>query len=111
MPAQRPDALPSVDTARIFIVDTYTATGGNWHMRVQVQKWGNSLALRIPRSVAEDVGVRAGTVLDVVVSRGRVVATPVPPTVTKLKDLLRRVTRRNIHREIDWGVPVGRESW
>ena len=80
-------------------------------MRVHVQKWGNSLALRIPKAVAQDIGVHAGTAVDVVVSRGRLVATPVVPAIASLKDLLRRVTKRNVHSEIDSGAPEGRERW
>lgn len=80
-------------------------------MRVQVRKWGNSLALRIPKAIAEDAGVRVGTVLDVAVSRGRVVATPVAPAAVKLQELLRRVTRRNIHGEVETGPPTGHEVW
>ncbi len=80
-------------------------------MRVQVQKWGNSLALRIPKPFAEDVGVGEGTVVDVSVSKGRLIATPVTPPRVRLRDLLRRVTKRNVHRETETGPSVGREMW
>lgn len=80
-------------------------------MRVQVQKWGNSLALRIPKSVAQDAGVQAGTILDVGVTRGKLVAVPVAPAAAPLGSLLRRVTSRNLHGEIETGEREGRESW
>lgn len=80
-------------------------------MRVQVQKWGNSLALRIPKPFAEDVGVAEGTVVDVSVSKGRLIAAPVTPRRVRLEDLLRRVTKRNLHGETETGSPVGREAW
>jgi antitoxin MazE len=80
-------------------------------MRVYVRKWGNSLALRIPKAVAQDVGVRAGSVLDVAVSRGKIVAAPAVPERVRLKDLLRRVTKKNLHAELESGPPVGREAW
>lgn len=80
-------------------------------MRVQVRKWGNSLALRIPKPFAEDVGVGEGTVVDVSVSKGRLVAAPVTPRRVRLNDLLRRVTKRNLHGETGTGHPVGREAW
>ncbi len=67
-------------------------------MRVQIQKWGNSLALRIPKPFAEDVGVGAGTVVDVSVSKGKLVAAPVASRRVRLDDLLRHVTRPNL----DW---------
>jgi antitoxin MazE len=80
-------------------------------MRVQVQKWGNSLALRIPKPFAEDVGVSEGTVVDVSVSKGRLIASPMTPRRIRLDDLLRRVTKRNLHGETDTGRPIGREAW
>jgi virulence-associated protein VagC len=46
-------------------------------MHVRVQKWGNSLAVRIPKPLAEDAEVKEGTVLNLAVSKGKVVATPV----------------------------------
>jgi antitoxin MazE len=46
-------------------------------MRVSVQKWGNSLALQIPKPFAEDVGVSEGTLVDVSISKGRLIASPV----------------------------------
>jgi antitoxin MazE len=80
-------------------------------MRVQVRKWGNSLALRIPKPFAEDAGVSEGTVVDVSLSEGRLVAAPVARRQVRLKDLLRRITKRNMHAETDTGPSVGREAW
>jgi len=80
-------------------------------VRVRVQKWGNSLALRIPKPFAVDAGVEQGTVVDVSVSEGRLIAAPVRVQRTRLKDLLDRVTKANLHDEVDTGVPAGREAW
>ena len=80
-------------------------------MRVQVQKWGNSLALRIPKPFAEDMGVREGTAVQLAVSEGRLVAAPIRPRKTRLKDLLARVTKANLHAAVDTGMPMGREVW
>ena len=80
-------------------------------MRVQVQKWGNSLALRIPRPFAEDAAVREGSVVDLSVSKGKLIAVPLNQERSSLKQLLARVTRANLHREIRSGRAVGRESW
>jgi antitoxin MazE len=80
-------------------------------MRVQVQKWGNSLALRIPKPFADEVAVREGGVLDLSVARGRLVATPVAKNRPTLRQMLRRVTRSNLHRDTDFGRAAGREVW
>jgi antitoxin MazE len=79
-------------------------------MRVRVQKWGNSLALRIPKPFAGDADVSEGTELDLVVSKGRLVATPVRGRRPSLRQLLSRVTPNNLHGEVNSGPPVGRET-
>jgi antitoxin MazE len=78
-------------------------------MHVRVQKWGNSLAVRIPKPLAEDADVKEGTVLNLAVSEGKVIATPVERKKTSLKQLLAKVTRKNLHAEVDFGPSVGRE--
>ncbi|OFW01938.1 MAG: multidrug transporter MatE [Acidobacteria bacterium RIFCSPLOWO2_12_FULL_59_11] len=80
-------------------------------MRVQIRKWGNSLALRIPKPFAQDAGVREGTMVRLSVSEGRLVAAPVRARKTRLKDLLAKVTKANLHDEVGTGPPVGREVW
>ena len=80
-------------------------------MHVRVQKWGNSLAVRIPKPLAEDAAVKEGTVLNLAVSEGKVVATPVAKKKPSLKQMLAQVTRKNIHVEVETGRPVGREIW
>ena len=80
-------------------------------MHVRVQKWGNSLAVRIPKPLAEDAEVKEGTVLNLAVSEGTVVATPVQQRKWSLKQLLARVSKKNLHAEVDFGPSVGREIW
>ena len=80
-------------------------------MRVRVQKWGNSLAVRIPKPLAEDAEVKEGTVLNLAVSGGKVVATPVQKRKLSLRQLLAEVNRKNLHGEVDSGRSVGREVW
>ena len=80
-------------------------------MHVRVQKWGNSLAVRIPKPLAEDAQVKEGTVLNLAVSEGMVVATPVEQRKWSLKQLLAQVSKRNLHSEVKFGPSVGREIW
>lgn len=77
---------------------------------VRVQKWGNSLAVRIPKRFAKDAEVTEGTVLNLAVSEGKVVATPVERKLS-LRELLSRVNKKNLHGETDFGRAVGREIW
>ncbi len=80
-------------------------------MRASVRKWGNSLALRIPKSVAEDSLIKQGSVVELTVVRGRLVVSPLSAPRYSLKELLAGVTKSNRHPETDTGSPVGRESW
>ena len=80
-------------------------------MKVKVQKWGNSLALRIPKSFAVESSIEQGTLVDVSVVEGKLVVTPVTDKKYTLMELLDGVTKRNIHGEIDTGPSVGKELW
>ncbi|MBI2371918.1 MAG: AbrB/MazE/SpoVT family DNA-binding domain-containing protein [Deltaproteobacteria bacterium] len=80
-------------------------------MRVAVRKWGNSLALRIPKSLASDSEIEQGSLVEVSVVRGKLVVTPVRVPKYSLKQLLSGVRKRHLHGEVDTGAPVGRESW
>ncbi len=81
-------------------------------MKTRVQKWGNSLALRIPKSFAEEVGLQDASAVEVSLVKGKLVVTPLAtrPQCT-LKGLLSQVTEDNLHRELDTGNPVGNEGW
>ena len=79
-------------------------------MRTRVQKWGNSLAVRIPKPFAEGAGLRASTEVDVSLVEGEVRLAPVRRG-WKLRRLLSRVTKRNLHSEVESGPVVGREAW
>lgn len=80
-------------------------------MRAQVRRWGNSLAVRIPKPLAADVGMEEGAVVELSVSDGNLVITPVRPHRFRLDDLLAGVTDANLHGEVETGAPVGREAW
>jgi len=80
-------------------------------MRVSIQKWGNSLALRIPRSMAMESSIEQGSYVDIKSIDGKLVIDPVKGTEYKLEDLLEKVSETNIHFEIDTGNPVGKELW
>ena len=78
-------------------------------MQTTICKWGNSLGLRIPRGLAEDAGLAEGSVVELRLEDGRLVAEPL--VVEKLATLLARVTPKNRHRELFVDSPRGRETW
>ena len=80
-------------------------------MRLRVQKWGNSLALRIPAAFARETGIGSGAEIDLTLDDGRLIITPAPASPYSLAELLDGVTEDNRHDAVDTGDPRGRESW
>jgi antitoxin MazE len=80
-------------------------------MNATIQKWGNSLALRIPQAVARDTQLQNGSVVNLAVRKGAVIIEPVRKTKYQLDDLLQGVSKKNIHASVDTGPAVGREVW
>ena len=80
-------------------------------MLTKIQKWGNSLGLRIPRSFAAEAQVKAGSTVDISVADGGLVVRPVHRRKYRLSELLKGVRPGNLHEEVTTGEPVGREAW
>jgi antitoxin MazE len=80
-------------------------------MQTKVQKWGNSLGVRIPRTLAEELGLGAGTEVSLAAKDGELVLRPSIATRLSLPDLLAGITPENIHTSIDTGDAVGDEAF
>jgi len=78
-------------------------------MQTRVQRWGNSLALRIPKAVADDLGLSNNGQVELTVRKGKLVVAPA--SRPQLTDLVARITAENLHAAEDCGMPVGREVW
>ena len=80
-------------------------------MKARVQKWGNSLALRIPKSFAEEAGLHEDAAVELSLAEGRLVVRPILPQPLTLEELLRCITDENLPGEWDTGSAVGKEVW
>jgi antitoxin MazE len=80
-------------------------------MQAKVQKWGNSLGVRIPRGLAEEVGLGAGTEVGLTAKDGELVLRSSLPNRLRLPDLLVGITPGIIHASIDTGDAVGAEAF
>lgn len=80
-------------------------------MNATVQKWGNSLALRIPSSVAKELALGRGSSVEVAVEEGTLVVRPAKRRKLALRSLLNGVTKSNLHAAVDWGAPAGKEAF
>jgi antitoxin MazE len=80
-------------------------------MLTKVQKWGNSLALRIPKAFAIDAQLENDSVVEVSLVDGQIVIKPIATPTWTLEQLLSGVNDSNLHRETDTGNAVGNEVW
>lgn len=79
-------------------------------MQAHVARWGNSLAVRIPRLLARELGLESGQPVDLEVNGDTLTVRPRRRARLSLRELLEEVTD-NLHEETDWGPPVGLEEW
>lgn len=79
-------------------------------MITSVQRWGNSLAIRIPKAFAIQAELEEDTPVDLAI-KGNTLIVRSTRKEWRLEELLEGVTPSNIHRETDWGDSAGRESW
>lgn len=77
-------------------------------MQAVVQKWGNSLGIRIPSLWAKDNNVKNGSKIEVITEKGKMV---IFPQKKSLDDMLAKVTPENIHSEVSTGNAAGKEEW
>jgi len=80
-------------------------------VKTRIQKWGNSLALRIPKSFAQEVGLESSSPVDILLEDGKLVVVPEAGPKFLLEELLKQVTKDNLHDEVKTGTPVGKEIW
>jgi antitoxin MazE len=80
-------------------------------MIATVQKWGNSLGVRIPKTIAVDSDMRAGSAVEMTVEDGRVILEPKRTRKYRLGTMLKSVSSKNMHSEVDTGLPTGKEVW
>ena len=79
-------------------------------MLTKILKWGNSLGLRIPKSFAKELDIEPNSEVDITVKDGRLIIRPVPRPAYDLVELLADVTQDNLHDEVEFGEPTGRET-
>jgi antitoxin MazE len=80
-------------------------------MQATIQKWGNSLALRVPKEIARQTGLTKGSNVRLTVKNDQLIVSPVIRDAISLKSLASKITPENIHSETDWGPSQGKEIW
>ena len=80
-------------------------------MKTRIQKWGNSLALRIPKSFATEAGIEQDSSVELSLEKGKLIIVSSQRPKFTLKQLLSQVGKDNLHQEIQTGPPIGKEVW
>jgi antitoxin MazE len=82
-------------------------------MKIEFLKWGNSLALRVPKAFAQEIGAAEGKRAELTVDNGALVVRVATKRRRRyaLESLVNAINEENCHREVDWGPPRGNEVW
>ena len=80
-------------------------------MNVKIAKWGNSLGIRIPKSLIQEIGLKEEDELVISTEGNKLIITPKNQKKYTLSELLEGMEEKHLHSEVDWGEPVGNEIW
>ena len=80
-------------------------------METTIKKWGNSLALRIPKALAEEAGLYYELSVELLLLDGKLVIAPIEQPKLDLEAMLDQITEDNLHSEVNVGPAVGQEVW
>lgn len=95
-----------VASGGIYNVDTMS---NEKNISSSIGRWGNSAAVRLPAVVLQQAGLALNDQIDIRVSRGKVTLQAKPKQDLSLDQLLDLITNENLHTEVDFGRPVGKE--
>lgn len=80
-------------------------------MRIKIQKWGNSLALRIPKAFAFQSKIRQDEYVNLTLENNKIIVEPDEVKKYTLEELISGIKKSNLHKEIKVGEKTGAESW
>lgn len=78
-------------------------------MEVITRQWGNSVGIRIPAGILAELNLTSERRVDVRAEAGKIIIEPILDNQQTLEGLLSQITPNNLHDEIDFGQPVGKE--
>ena len=80
-------------------------------MYYKIQKWGNSLAIRLPKHITDSVGLKENSRVTISAENETISIKPVPEKMYRLEDLVQAIDEQNVHKETDTDLPQGNEVW
>ena len=79
-------------------------------MNSKISRWGNSLGIRIPKQLAEEVSLKEGDDIEIYCEENQLIIKPQRTRYT-LEQLLEGMSEEHLHGEVDWGEGEGNEIW
>ncbi len=80
-------------------------------MQAQLMKWGNSVAVRLPKALLEAARLQAGDSVELETQAPGAILVRAKRRRPTIEELVARITPENRHEETDWGPPQGKEFW
>ena len=80
-------------------------------METTIQKWGNSLAVRLPKAITQKLALQEGGRVAVKEWKKTVIISPAPEKRLSLRERVRLIRPEHLHKEFSWGKPRGKELW
>ena len=80
-------------------------------MEAKIQKWGNSLGIRIPNNILKSLGLKSNDIIDIVEEENKIIITKSCKKKISLKELFDKYDGPNLSKEFEWDEPRGREIW
>ncbi|MEN9848318.1 MAG: hypothetical protein RL368_1058 [Pseudomonadota bacterium] len=80
-------------------------------MQATVQKWGNSLALCLPKPFTSQINIDEHSLVEIILEGNQIIIKPIRPPKINLDELLAAITPEDLHVEISTGDAVGKEIW
>ncbi|MDD2935277.1 MAG: AbrB/MazE/SpoVT family DNA-binding domain-containing protein [Candidatus Pacebacteria bacterium] len=80
-------------------------------MKTRIKKWGNSLAIRLPKTSVDLLNLKENNEVSFDFDKDQIIIKPENKKEYSLSELISKINSKNIHKEIDWGKPVGKEIW
>ena len=95
----------------MYILSIYITVDAFHNMTTKIQKWGNSLAVRLPKAVIENFKLRAGSPVNIKVGQKSIQIKPAREKPLQLNELVKLISSHNRHDSVDWGQRADREIW
>ena len=80
-------------------------------MDIRLQKWGNSLGIRIPSNILKSLNLKSGDCVNIKEEDDSIIITKAKNNKISLEERIKKYEGSNLSKEFEWDGPQGRELW